>query len=138
MPPTVMVLRAHGADPVVCWDLGHGAADGGEYAIVCVAFASTADGIERDDLTVAITERRGRAVLESVPPAATLRVALGIENTEGFLPLAVASELQLRDGLLSVLYRPPAADAEAPTEAERSLAYAFAPGRSLAAGPLSL
>jgi hypothetical protein len=123
--PIVVLVRARGVEPLVCWDLGAPLPDEGQLAIACVAFAGSADGIEKNELTVAVNEARGSAALESVPATAVLRVALGLEEKDGFLPLAIGSEIELRDGQLKLSYRPPGAERAEPTEAERALVQAF-------------
>jgi hypothetical protein len=124
--PIVVLVRARGVEPLVCWDLGGPLPDEPQLAIACVAFAGSADGIEKNELTVAVNEARGSAVLESVPATAVLRVALGLEEKDGFLPLAIGSEVELRDGQLTLSYRPPGGERAEPTEAERALVQAFA------------
>jgi hypothetical protein len=124
--PTLILLRPPASDPVVCWELGATPSPGIPLQVVCIAFKSAAGAVERSELTIPVTDRRGRAVLESLEPGAFVRAALGFEDETGFFPLAIASEIEATGGDVRVRYRPPGAREAPPTETERSLACEFA------------
>jgi hypothetical protein len=126
LAPVLVLLRAEGnADPCVCWDLGAEPPAEVPLRVICIAFASASVGVERSEITFPVTERRGRAVLESVPPLAVVRAALGLEEESGFLPLAIASELEAGPQGVEVRYRPPGASHVALSDVERALVGEF-------------
>jgi len=126
LAPVLILLRAEGnADPSVCWDLGAEPPAEVPLRVVCIAFASASAGVERSEISFPVTERRGRAVLESVPPLAVVRAALGLEEESGFLPLAIASELEAGPQGVEVRYRPPGASHVALSDVERALVGEF-------------
>jgi hypothetical protein len=127
-PPCVLVTRSAGVRPEVVWDLGDlpGPGAGVALAIRYVSWTPSPSGVDRREGELFVNERRGRKRLAEVDPRAVVRVVFGHGRNDDFVPLGIASELAVRDGVVDLRFRPPTAtDAEIqPFERELALGVA--------------
>lgn len=118
---SVVFVRGPGLEPVVSWELHTELPEDHGYVIVCVAFVSTPDGVERSELVIPVAEARGRAVIESITAGSVVRVALGVEARDRFRPLVIASEVRVEGPEITLVYRPPLAPSQELSKEERAL-----------------
>jgi hypothetical protein len=127
-PPCVLVTRSAGTRPEVVWDLGDlpGPGAGVPLAIRYVSWTASPAGLDRREGELFVNERRGRRRLAEVDPRAVVRVVFGHGRNDDFVPLGIASELAVSDGVVKLRFRPPTAtDAEIqPFERELALGAA--------------
>lgn len=128
--PCVLLLRSASRPLVACWDLGDlpPAADQAPFVLKAVSLRLDGTGVQEKAQELPIEERRGRARLEALPEPCLVRLALGIQSDQRFLPLALGSELRIEGEARRVTFRPPVGPTEPePTPRERALADDFSP-----------
>jgi hypothetical protein len=69
---------------------------------------------------------RGRLELSQFDAHTIVRAALGYRSSGAFVPVAIGSELVLRDDAIDVCFRPPLSPSDALSSAERALVESFA------------
>jgi hypothetical protein len=106
----VLVSRSSDSGPELVWELGDLAAPtaGGPTLIRYAVWTVSAEGTVRSDGELVLTERRGRARLTDVAPAAVVRAVLGQRRGQDFVPLLIASEVAVAEGAVHLRFRPPA------------------------------
>jgi hypothetical protein len=107
----VFVSRSPDSGPELVWDLGDlvAPAAGGPMLIRYAVWTVSAEGMVRSEGELILTERRGRARLSDVAPAAVVRAVLGERRGQDFVPLLIASEVMVAAGAIHLRFRPPAA-----------------------------
>ncbi|HWA76239.1 MAG TPA: tetratricopeptide repeat protein [Polyangiaceae bacterium] len=127
-PPSLLVLRTHSSHPVVCWEVAslEVPEEGARLEIECLGFAVVGARPERREVTLQIDSLRGRLELPQFDSHTIVRAALGYRSSGAFVPVAIGSELVLRDDAIDVCFRPPLSQSEALSAAERALVASFA------------
>jgi hypothetical protein len=81
----------------------------GALVIRLVAFVPRPEGAERMSRDVAARSLSGSAAVRGFGPRAVLRAALGWSSSRGFIPVAVAAQVDPRSrDEIKLLYTPPA------------------------------
>lgn len=126
--PALLVLRTHRAHPVVCWEVASLEVPeaGVRLEIECLGFAVVSARPERREVTLQIDSLRGSVELRQFDARTVVRAALGYRSSGAFVPVAIGSELLLRDDAIDVCFRPPLVSNDALTSAERALVASFA------------
>jgi hypothetical protein len=76
-------------------------------------------------MTLQVDSLRGSAELSQFDARTVVRAALGYRSSGAFVPVAIGSELVVRNGEIDVHFRPPLSAADALTQAERVLVDEF-------------
>jgi hypothetical protein len=126
--PALLVLRMPKGRPLICWELQSLVvpALGVHFEIECLGFVVVNARPERREMTLQIEALRGSAELSQFDEHTVVRAALGYRDSGAFVPVAIGTELSLRDDAIDVSFRPPLAPSEGLTSAEHALVQSFA------------
>lgn len=125
--PLLLVLRTRRPHPLVCWSLSEEllAELSGNLELECVGFVPGQGGAERREFAVTLDSSRGSLALPLFDTKTVLRVAVGHRDAGAFVPLVIASELEIKGDCIDVRYRPPLAKTRPPSERELAMAAEF-------------